>query len=247
MFCPKCKVEYTRGVRECSDCHLPLVESLPTNIPGSESVDPDATEVLWAGTDSDFAGALSDALDRAALPHSDGSTELGFLRAFRNAVYRVSVRPRDREGAERILQDTIDSRAGELPPTIGELTRHAATPMPYRGVARRVMKREPDTFSRAAPFESQGLFGSDSAYDRFPDEQIPDDFVEDFNPAQATSEVWAGADAKMAQYLDDCLRGVGIGCVRNDVPGQTRILVLPASEKRAREVIREIAEQSPPG
>lgn len=33
MFCPNCKAEYRQGFRECSDCHVGLVERLP-NAPG---------------------------------------------------------------------------------------------------------------------------------------------------------------------------------------------------------------------
>lgn len=29
MFCPKCRTEYTEGVTECADCHIPLVSVLP--------------------------------------------------------------------------------------------------------------------------------------------------------------------------------------------------------------------------
>lgn len=28
MWCPKCKNEYVRGITECADCHIPLVETL---------------------------------------------------------------------------------------------------------------------------------------------------------------------------------------------------------------------------
>ncbi len=29
MFCPKCKAEYEKGILECADCHVALVEQLP--------------------------------------------------------------------------------------------------------------------------------------------------------------------------------------------------------------------------
>ena len=99
---------------------------------------------------------------------------------------------------------------------------------------------QPNTRERAnnAPVES---IAEDEA-----DEENVDDIVEDFDPDDATCEVWSGDDCQMAQIFNDCLRNVGIGCVvKSDVP-KVRILVLPESEKRAREVVREIIEQTPP-
>jgi hypothetical protein len=29
MFCPKCKSEFIEGITICSDCHIPLMETLP--------------------------------------------------------------------------------------------------------------------------------------------------------------------------------------------------------------------------
>ena len=29
-WCPKCKTEYIRGISQCVDCHIPLVDALET-------------------------------------------------------------------------------------------------------------------------------------------------------------------------------------------------------------------------
>jgi hypothetical protein len=50
----------------------------------------------------------------------------------------------------------------------------------------------------------------------------------------------------MAQSIDVCLREVGIGCVVNETPGNFNVCVERASEIRAKEIIREIVEQTPP-
>ncbi len=69
----------------------------------------------------------------------------------------------------------------------------------------------------------------------------------EWGTAAATREVWSGDDAALAQLLQDCLRENGIG-VRPDgkPPGVMRLSVMPLDEKRAREIIREVREASPP-
>jgi hypothetical protein len=74
----------------------------------------------------------------------------------------------------------------------------------------------------------------------------PDDIPADFDPKDATSEIWSGDDKQMAQTFKDCLREVGIGCVIAAAAGKRVISVLPSSAARAKEIIREIVEQTPP-
>lgn len=238
MFCPNCKVEYRQGFRECSDCHVPLVEHLHVDDTNSRNADPDAMEILWSGTDPGFAGSLTDALDRADLRHTDEAVKLGFLPAFAGEVRGISVRNADRDAAERILQDVIDGNAPASLTTATELARDAATVNPL-SLNRRVFNRVPDSDSSSGQEDESA--GPESA-----DIPTPDDVVEDFDPDEATCEVWAGEDAKMADYLNDCLRGVGIGCAVIPEGTKVRVLVLPATEKRAREVVHEIVEGAPP-
>ena len=46
--------------------------------------------------------------------------------------------------------------------------------------------------------------------------------------------------------LISCLRENGIGCAVDDTEAEHRICVMPQSEKRAKEIIREVVEASPP-
>jgi hypothetical protein len=88
------------------------------------------------------------------------------------------------------------------------------------------------------------------------DSSLPNDVVpSDFNPDDATVEVWHGEDAELHNTLVECLNNVGIGCATHleaadatTAPGAkpNPIFVLPSDEKRAREVIREIIDASPP-
>lgn len=89
------------------------------------------------------------------------------------------------------------------------------------------------------------------------DAPLPDDVVPaDFDPDDATVEVWHGDDIELHNTLVECLTNVGIGCATHfegagelTAPISTKpnpIFVLPSDEIRAREVIREIVNASPP-
>jgi hypothetical protein len=68
----------------------------------------------------------------------------------------------------------------------------------------------------------------------------PDDVPEDFDPDEATAEVWSGEDPTVRNNLIACLNGIGIGSDTEDFNGRLRIRVTPSSQKRAREMIRQV-------
>jgi hypothetical protein len=69
----------------------------------------------------------------------------------------------------------------------------------------------------------------------------------EWKPAAATLEVWSGEDAALAQLLQDCLRENGLGVRSEGIPpGLMRLSVMTLDEGRAREIIREVREASPP-
>lgn len=82
----------------------------------------------------------------------------------------------------------------------------------------------------------------------FPQGDLPSSRRSDreFRSREATSQVWSGADRSMAQSINVCLREVGIGCVVNETQGNFNVCVEGASEIRAKEIIREFVEQTPP-
>jgi len=68
-----------------------------------------------------------------------------------------------------------------------------------------------------------------------------------WNPAAANTEIWSGEDAAFAKVLEACLCENHIGVRRQGKePGAQRLLVLVADEARAREILREIVEATPP-
>lgn len=69
----------------------------------------------------------------------------------------------------------------------------------------------------------------------------------DWNPTAATVEIWNGEDAALADLLEACLHENRIDVRREGTePGSLRLLIMPADEAPAREIIREVREATPP-
>ena len=95
----------------------------------------------------------------------------------------------------------------------------------------------------ASPFV--GMEASALALEDEPMEQISPKHA--WKPAAASVEIWSGEDAALAQLLQDCLRenSIGVRCEGRS-PGTMQLRVMPPDEARAREIIREVREASPP-
>jgi len=66
---------------------------------------------------------------------------------------------------------------------------------------------------------------------------------ENWDPQEATSEIWSGDDEPLAEYLASALRENGIPSHIPDQPGfRVRLCVLPEDGARARAIVREITE-----
>jgi hypothetical protein len=68
-----------------------------------------------------------------------------------------------------------------------------------------------------------------------------------WNPAAAAIEVWSGDDEALATLVEACLAENQIGVRRQgNEPGTLRLLIMPADEPAAREILRQISEGIPP-
>jgi hypothetical protein len=66
----------------------------------------------------------------------------------------------------------------------------------------------------------------------------------DWDPKEATSEVWSGEEEDMAEYLASALRENGVPSRIPDEPGhRTRLCVRPEDSRRAREIVREVIDR----
>jgi hypothetical protein len=81
-----------------------------------------------------------------------------------------------------------------------------------------------------------------------PDEaaSVPIDISEDWDDDAPVSEVWNGDEEHFANTLVACLRENGIPSHKLTENGRWRLVVRPEQEARAKEIVREVVEASPP-
>jgi hypothetical protein len=178
--------------------------------------------VAWRGTDpSAFSAALA-AVQGAGIASYQISDhdQLVFELAIPRPQYRILVKKTDLQAA-RDLVAPFGERAGWAN-------------------ARDIWKGR-NEFAQAELENQSGLSTDNPSLDG----HAPDDIPAKLDPKSATSEVWSGEDA-MAQTLKVCLRENGIDCVLAARVDATRVLVAPNFEARAKEIIREVIEATPP-
>jgi hypothetical protein len=221
VFCPVCKAEYREGFTRCTGCNVPLVATLPADQSEADASD---LAVAWRGTDpSAFSAALA-ALQEAGIPSYQVSDhdQLVFELAIPRPQYRIMVRKTGLAAAQELVAP-FGERAG---------LAHA----------RDIWKGRSE-FPPAGEESPQDELAESPS----PDEHSPDDISAERRPQEATREVWSGDDPDVAENLRVCLREVGIGCEVKEGNGKSRILVSPQTETRAREIVREVIEGTPPG
>ena len=220
MFCPVCESEYREGFTKCSDCDVDLVEHLPDDSGGSGSFD---LAVAWRGSDPSAYSAALAALQDAEIPTQEIANhgQVAWGLAIPKPQYEILVRKMDLKAAL------------EMVAPFGERAAWANARDIWKG---RTQSKE---------LEGEGSGELTNAIDAA-DTPAPDDIASEIKPKDATSEVWSGDDRKMAETFKVCLREVGINCVLTADGGRQRVLVLPVAESRAKEIVREIIEQTPP-
>ena len=216
MFCPNCKTEYRDGFTRCSDCGANLVTRLrEAAVPSNHPTPADGPELLWTGIDAGLAAHIESALDSAKVSYQQRTRDSGALPGFSEPVYAIFTHARDHEAAHAALDDVI--RRFKANPEEGD--------------------DEPDTSDVSAAIPD--------ADDEDDEADVPHDYVpDDFDPAEATVEVWSGADATMRNNLVTFLGGIGIGSAIDDSAGKLRIRVTPSSQKRALGMIRQVIDAS---
>jgi len=207
MFCPKCKCEYIRGVRECADCGVPLVDALePEDANPLENV---RLVSVWQGNDLSECERVKAALENAGIEFLDGDSKNFEVFVPLGSNLEIFVSTADRDAARKIILD----EGGRIDPD--EMTPEG--------------------------MESLTLPESDQ-----PDSDGPQDLSVEWNEDDPVTEVWNGEKEDFADTLAACLREIGIASRKLSEASRWSLVVRPEQEARAREVVREVVEASPP-
>lgn len=219
MFCPDCKAEYRPGFARCSDCDVPLVEHLDeTDVHSNNPELSDQPELLWTGTDAQMRAAIVDALESAGTAYHERRDQVGALRNWSQEVYAIFTHTRDHHAASAALE--IAAR--------------------HRDSAPEDSDDDPGDSDSSLQTQPATTENDEDDLSEVPPDYVPDDF----DPDEATAEVWSGRDATTTQNLVTCLSNIGIGSATDELAGQLRIRVTPSSQKRAQQMIRQIMEAS---
>ena len=105
---------------------------------------------------------------------------------------------------------------------------------------------EPEELSEGEPESAElpEVKGSEKDVDE--EDDVEADTSEEWHDDDLVAEVWKGSEEDLADTLSICLREVGIGTHKSLEGGIWHLVVRPEKEARAREVVREVVEASPP-
>jgi hypothetical protein len=109
MICPNCKCEYIRGVTQCADCDVPLVNKLEPDAPNP--LDGVRLVLFWSGTESSEHEEVKEALAKAEIPFVEQSGQGDFIVPLREPNLEIWISELDRERARKASLEA-EGRAG---------------------------------------------------------------------------------------------------------------------------------------
>lgn len=217
MFCPVCKSEYREGYTRCADCDVPLVNSLEAE---RESLDHAALARVWEGSDTHENSQVRAGLEEAQIPfrvQAAGPNMLSLSNQAAEAIY--------------VPHAMLDAARLAISEAIGE-----------------------DAESEDESNEETGDDGFAVSQEAETVSPLPDDTGWDpaaWNPDDATAKIWENRAGTGSEIIIISLEENRIHWRANDPDSEgdeviTEIYVMPQDEARAREIIRELTEATPP-
>jgi len=237
MYCPVCGAEYRPGFSLCSDCQVALVPDPPSSEAESAAAS-SSFLTLWAGDDPLKYAEIREALENRKIPSRTLHREDRSFNVVTQPAFEVFVPADALDSARAALKDILaDEEVAEA--------------------------------SSGAEFQS-------NEDEETEDEEDQDDEDRrgtlDFDPLDANTEIWSGSDPEMANMIVSSLRENKILCRPDSGPSESaeesprssesrgtgetkgapeepapiRLFVFPEDEPRAKEILREIVDATPP-
>ncbi len=244
LYCPQCGTEYREGYSSCSDCHVLLVRERPKGRElqsVAESGDPgkDPYTEFWHGEDARLHAELCSLLDEAEIPHITIQKEDRLFRLTTQPSLQLAVPFSQLEKAESVIRETF-GETPELPDSGtqsdgGKKTEEIDDWTKFAG----------DTSRKGflpAIFEKLRGPRPPAGETRRAQRKEPDEW----RAEEATIEVWSGPDAAFAEMIAASLRENEILSRCDAFKSSQIVLVEPKDQVRAREIVRQIVEATPP-
>ena len=112
MFCPVCRYEFRRGFTHCNTCDVDLVETLPPeeevdHTPPPTAAQMDHPTLLWSGANGGIFSALTTALDDAQIPYNKEELDARLVFSSQHADLEVWVPVANLPQAQPILDSVL--------------------------------------------------------------------------------------------------------------------------------------------
>jgi hypothetical protein len=249
MYCPVCGAEYREGFTVCSDCQVALVPDPPRDPSAHPFTDDNSGDtsfvLVWSGSDARKHAEVCEALDRQKIPARTLGSEDHLFNVTRRPAFEVYV------------------PAGLLSPAREAL--HPADPAEAGSEELSDSEELLESGILEIPGEEGPPHQNDDEDDDANDDEERDNPL-NFDPQDATVEVWSGQDADMAAMITSSLRENHIPyrpdpdvsdpdtsdpdiAEPQSAPDETpvtRLFVFPEYTKRAKAIVREIVDAVPP-
>jgi hypothetical protein len=240
MICPQCKVEYRPGFKHCVDCDVDLVEELPKNAlymrrtdedaqyrvagePGDPNEDPFCS--FWKGDDSRVHAELCEVLDEAGIPHHTVHRHDHLFNLRNYGAFEVGVPFSMYERAENAVKEAYGTD------DVQDVGAQEVQLLPER--PSRHVRKLPEMLM---PPEEENIPGPPSAGAS----------EEGWHLEDATVKVWSTKKGEPSDFLVAALHENEIRCRVEKNGVCATLYVLPEDQTRAREIVREVQEGTPP-
>jgi len=255
MFCPQCKAEYRPGFTRCADCDVDLVYEPPASASGpgeagGQTENPeDPFCSFWRGDDPRIHAELCELLNEEGIPHKTVRREDHLFNLNTKSAFEIGIPFSQFEKAEAAIRDAYGTEeqrqdAGRLLPYGAGYDAELGGAFPWqplaKGYARALFDRdeEPDSAAAGAPQELD------------PEKQAENILTDwdptEWNPEEATVQVWSSEQSYLGQMIEMALRENQIHARFEKGNGRNAIYVLPNDETRALEIVKEVVEGAPP-